>query len=91
MKSHDLALSTSTAASAQLVAGDRFTPRRLQSLRGESVPVPDAARLVHLQLRRYAGCPICSLHLRAFVHRHPELGAAGVREVVVFHSSAEEL
>jgi peroxiredoxin len=42
-------------------------------------------------MRRYAGCPICSLHLRSFTRRKDELEQAGVREVVVFHSSAEEL
>jgi peroxiredoxin len=42
-------------------------------------------------MRRYAGCPICSLHLRSFTRNKDELARAGVREVVVFHSSAEEL
>jgi peroxiredoxin len=42
-------------------------------------------------MRRYAGCPICSLHLRSFTRHEDELARAGVREVVVFHSSAEEL
>lgn len=42
-------------------------------------------------MRRYAGCPVCSLHLRSFTRRKDELELAGVREVVAFHSSAEEL
>ncbi|MGV0851036.1 peroxiredoxin-like family protein [Mycolicibacterium phlei] len=58
---------------------------------GELVPVPDPDRLVHLQFRRFAGCPICNLHLRAFVNRHDEIERAGVREVVFFHSPADEL
>jgi peroxiredoxin len=48
-------------------------------------------RLVHLQFRRFAGCPVCNLHLQSFVRRQSEIGAAGIREVVVFHSSPEEL
>ncbi|MFE9565721.1 peroxiredoxin-like family protein [Streptomyces sp. NPDC006487] len=56
-----------------------------------SVPVPDPERLVHLQFRRFAGCPVCHLHLRSVVRRHAEIEAAGIREVVLFHSSAEEL
>jgi hypothetical protein len=52
---------------------------------------PDPDRLIHLQLRRFAGCLVCNLHLRSVVRRHEEIEAAGVREVVVFHSSAEEL
>ena len=42
-------------------------------------------------MRRYAGCPICSLHLRSFIKRKHDLDRAGVREVAVFHSSAEAL
>jgi hypothetical protein len=49
------------------------------------------ARLVHLQFRRFAGCPVCNLHLRSFVSRYDEIVAAGVREVVFFHSPADEL
>ncbi|MFE2170890.1 peroxiredoxin-like family protein [Streptomyces sp. NPDC059447] len=58
-----------------------------------AVPDPDAGpdRLIHLQFRRFAGCPVCHLHLRSFVRRHAEIEAAGIREVVVFHSTAEEL
>ncbi|HTQ04203.1 MAG TPA: peroxiredoxin-like family protein [Polyangiaceae bacterium] len=71
--------------------GQLFTPRELPTLRNASVSVPDPRLLVHLQMRRYAGCPICSLHLRSFVRRTDDLVQAGIREVVVFHSSAEEL
>ncbi|MGW2018895.1 peroxiredoxin-like family protein [Streptomyces sp. NPDC001927] len=56
-----------------------------------AVPDPDPERLVHLQFRRFAGCPICHLHLRSFVRRYEEIEAAGIREVVVFHSPPEEL
>ncbi|OBG31705.1 peroxiredoxin-like family protein [Mycobacterium sp. E3198] len=66
-------------------------PRELLSVSGEAVPIPDPDRLVHLQLRRFAGCPICNLHLQSIVRRHNEIAAAGVREVVVFHSTDEEL
>jgi hypothetical protein len=65
--------------------------RELTAVGGAVVPIPDPERLVHLQFRRFAGCPICSLHLREIVRRHDEIVAAGVREVVVFHSTAEEL
>jgi len=32
------------------------------------IPEPDG--LVHLQFRRFAGCPVCNLHLRSFASRH---------------------
>ncbi|NIH82487.1 peroxiredoxin-like family protein [Amycolatopsis viridis] len=67
------------------------SPRELVAVTGERVPVPDPARLVHLQFRRFAGCPICNLHLRSIVQRHDEISAAGIREVVFFHSPADEL
>jgi peroxiredoxin len=75
----------------RLEVGAGVTARELNTVAGESVRVPDPARLVHLQFRRFAGCPICDFHLRSFVRRQPELAAANVREVVLFHSSAEEL
>ncbi|TNY37079.1 peroxiredoxin-like family protein [Thermomonospora catenispora] len=65
--------------------------RELVAVDGERVPVPDPDGPVHLQFRRFAGCPVCSLHLRPIARRHAEIAAAGVREAAVFHSSAEEL
>ncbi|MGP4014397.1 peroxiredoxin-like family protein [Saccharopolyspora sp. 5N708] len=65
--------------------------RELVTVTGEHVRVPDPERLVHLQFRRFAGCPICNLHLRSIVQRHDEITAAGIREVVFFHSPADEL
>ncbi|SFQ04599.1 Peroxiredoxin [Amycolatopsis arida] len=65
--------------------------RELVTVTGERIRVPDPGLLVHLQFRRFAGCPICNLHLRSVVRRHDEIIAAGIREVVFFHSPAEEL
>ncbi|MGI5365870.1 peroxiredoxin-like family protein [Streptomyces iakyrus] len=71
--------------------GSTVTGRRIDTVSGGPVDVPDPDRLVHLQFRRFAGCPVCHLHLRSVVRRYAEIEAAGVREVVVFHSPAEEL
>lgn len=71
--------------------GDLVRPRTLVTINGTAAPLPDPERLVHLQFRRFAGCPVCNLHLRTVVRRHNEIVAAGVREVVVFHSPVEEL
>ncbi|WP_280233540.1 peroxiredoxin-like family protein [Nocardia cyriacigeorgica] len=67
------------------------TSRDLVTISGASVPIPDPDCLVHLQFRRFAGCPVCSLHLRSIVARLEEIVAADIREVVVFHSGAEDL
>jgi peroxiredoxin len=79
------------ATGARLRAGETFIPREFHTLAGGTVRIPDPRKLVHLQMRRYAGCPICSLHLRSFARRKDDLARAGIREVAVFHSSAEEL
>ncbi|PWI11461.1 alkyl hydroperoxide reductase [Streptomyces sp. NWU339] len=71
--------------------GSTVDERSLTAVSGDQVAVPDPDRLIHLQFRRFAGCPVCNLHLRSVVRRHREIEAAGVREVVVFHSPAEEL
>lgn len=65
--------------------------RTLTPVHGPPVPLPDPARLVHLQFRRFAGCPVCNLHVRSLVLRRAEIEAAGIREVLVFHSPAAEL
>jgi peroxiredoxin len=74
-----------------IAPGTVLVPRSLPSVTGPAAALPDPDRLVHLQFRRFAGCPVCNLHLRSVVRRHAEIEAAGVREVVVFHSPADEL
>ena len=71
--------------------GSHLIHRELVTIQGEPVQIPEPERLVHLQFRRYAGCPICNMHLRTITQRHEEILAAGIREVVVFHSSAETM
>jgi peroxiredoxin len=72
--------------------GDAFPALDLTAASGQLVTIPDpAGNFVHLQMRRFAGCPICNLHLRSIVARHDEIRSHGIREVVVFHSTAAEL
>ena len=74
-----------------LNAGDKVKARTLTTTEGAAVALPAANGLVHLQFRRFAGCPICSLHMHEVASRHSEISKAGVTEVVVFHSSADRL
>lgn len=83
-------MADSTAAQ-HLVPGAKVAPHQLVGISGEPVSVPDPGQLVHLELRRFAGCPICNVHLRSVIVRQDELAAAGIKEVVVFHSTEEEL
>jgi peroxiredoxin len=75
----------------QYVPGAQITGLALAAISGERVAVPDGRRLTHLQLRRFASCPICDLHLSSFKRRHDEIEQANIREVVVFHSRAKEI
>lgn len=78
-------------ATKKIHVGAVLAERELLAISGEPVRIPDSDRLVHLQFRRFAGCPFCNLHLRSVVQRHDDIVAAGIREVVVFHSSVAEL
>lgn len=76
---------------SQIRPGDSIAPCTLTTIEGATVDIPTPGRIVHLQFRRFAGCPICHLHLRQVVARHDEITARGITEVVVFHSDAETL
>jgi peroxiredoxin len=72
-----------------LMPGMTVLPRAVRTLDDGHFRIPDRTRLVHLQFRRFAGCPVCKLHLRSIAQRHAELVAAGVLELAVFHSTEE--
>ncbi len=72
-------------------AGTVVKRRELVTIHSERICVPDRELKVHLQFRRFAGCPVCNLHLHSIVQRHGEIQEASIREVVVFHTNAEEL
>jgi peroxiredoxin len=75
----------------RLAPGDTVPIRDLTTIRAERIRLPAGDVLTHLQFRRYAGCPICNLHLHSIARRHNEIRAAGICEVVVFHSSVEDM
>lgn len=77
--------------SEQLLAGEKFPPVSARNIHGAQILIPAETALVHLQFRRFAGCPICNLHLQSFVRRIGEISGQGIKEVVVFHSSDAEL
>lgn len=78
-------------AARRIEAGAVLAERELRTITGDSCRIPDGERLVHLQFRRFAGCPFCNLHLRSIAVRHDEIVTAGIREIAVFHSTAAEL
>lgn len=66
--------------------GDFVEPQTIESANGKRVAIPPPDGVLHLQFRRFAGCPICNLHLRSFIRRHNELLAHRIHEVAIFHS-----
>jgi len=75
----------------RIQAGTVVEPRELVTIHSERIRIPDRSQLVHLQFRRFAGCPVCNLHLYSIVRRYEDILAASIREVVVFHSTAAAL
>ena len=75
----------------QVQVNDPIRPRELTTIQGEQITIPVPEFRTHLQFRRFAGCPGCNLHLRSIAKRHDEILGAGLREVVVFYSSAQAM
>jgi peroxiredoxin len=71
--------------------GDLIPATTLESVTGEPIKLPDPNRLVHLQFRRFVDCPICNTHIAELRGRAREIEAAGIKEVIVFHSSAKSI
>lgn len=76
---------------SKIVAGQPFPRLQAKNIHGIEVSIPGSEPWTHLQFRRFAGCPVCNTHLQSFNARHQEIVEAGIREVVVFHSSDAEL
>lgn len=72
--------------------GDSVPPMSLANIHDIGVTIPSTkSKFIHLQFRRFAGCPICNLHLQSVIQRISEIEAAGIHEVVIFHSPKESL
>jgi peroxiredoxin len=73
-------------------AGDVFPQLTVTTSKGTPVAIPDAgASYTHVQFRRFSGCPICNTHIAELRRSKAQLDAAGIHEVLFFHSSAEEV
>lgn len=70
--------------------GSIFPAFHLETLAHGSIRVPGPG-LTHLQFRRFAGCPVCSVQVRRFALSHEELRAAQIRTVSLFHSPKEAM
>lgn len=75
----------------RVAPGDVVAHRELTTIADQPVALPAPGALTHLQFRRFASCPICNVHLRTVTRRHDEIVAAGIRELVLFHSTREAM
>jgi peroxiredoxin len=71
--------------------GDFVPITTMESVTDEPIKLPDSNRLVHLQFRRFVDCPICNTHIADLRRRAREIETAGIKEVIVFHSSAKSI
>ena len=73
-------------------AGELFPHLELTTSLGKLLTIPAAgARYTHVQFRRWTGCPICSTHIAQLRHNAGRIAAAGIHEVLFFHSSQEDV
>ncbi len=77
--------------SSRLYPGAKIDSFEIEAVSRERLTIPAVSGFTHLQFRRFAGCPVCSLHLRSFSHYYDELNLRGIREVIFFHASREAL
>ncbi len=72
--------------------GTQLQALALQTINGDTANIPSGEhKFTHIQFRRFAGCPICDMHLQSFVAKAKLLETHGIQEVVFFHSSAAAL
>jgi hypothetical protein len=71
----------------KIASGGALPFEQVETITGQSVRLKGAAGLAHIQLRRFAACPLCNFHLAQYGTRAKELLSLDTMPVVVFHSS----
>lgn len=71
--------------------GEKVSPLKLTNIHDVSITVPQKGKLTHIQFRRFAGCPICNMHLKEFLDRANELDNHDIQEIVVFQASVQKI
>ena len=76
----------------KLKIGDNCPNIVINTIKGKELAVPNTnSNFLHLQFRRFAGCPVCNFHLHNLAKRNQDIRAAGISEIIFFHSSKEEM
>ena len=76
----------------RLTSGTAAPEFTAPSVRGNQVSLDNLrGGAVLLKFYRFAGCPICNLHLRELMLRNDELTSAGLTAIVLYHSPLERI
>lgn len=71
--------------------GQQLQQLHWKDINGNAVNIPDAGHFVHLQFRRFSGCPICNIHMGQLKARAQELRNNNIKEVIVFYSEDKKI
>ncbi|MCG8672489.1 MAG: AhpC/TSA family protein [Pseudomonadales bacterium] len=63
----------------------------ISNIHDEPIGLPEKGKLIHLQFRRFYGCPVCSMHVHSLVKSEEQLAKHGIKEVIVFSTSEDKL
>lgn len=75
----------------KLAKGTKLNPMTLTDINGSRVAIPDEKQVIHLQFRRFSGCPICNVHMGRLASRQQELIDNNIKEVIVFYSEDKKI
>ena len=67
--------------------GEKIDRINLTDIYNKPVPIPDSSQIIHLQFRRFSGCPICNIHMGQLMSRKDEILKHGIKEVIIFYST----
>ena len=63
-----------------------------ETIQGHRVELPALrGRALLLKFYRFATCPVCNWHMKAFIHDYAALDALGLKTIVFFHSPGEKI
>eukprot|EP00834_Sanchytrium_tribonematis_P008397 NODE_971_length_2831_cov_1.606515.p2 type:complete len:195 gc:universal NODE_971_length_2831_cov_1.606515:591-1175(+) len=89
MKRASDAFSKSSIEKVQLKAGDTVPVDSVKTIDNIEIPLINSHGKVHLNLRRFSGCPLSNLNMRETARELSTIQSAGIREVIVLHSDPE--
>ena len=69
--------------------GDIVPVDKLTTINDKEILLKGGEGLIHFQLRRFSGCPLCNVHMKLIASHITEIQACNVKEVIVLHSAAD--